>query len=159
MAKGTRIHALRKYQVIVNDTDVFLHGTSLKKFQDIQSSGFLKKMVSNRNWGISTNGVCFEKWVKENDKAVLMVVTRYCVSACKHDNSAEGVILKITGKDLKKLNGKIFSDPNKNSRLLHDSEGIPTGVDSDSPILSIVVECDIPIEYLVEAKRVPSIDS
>jgi hypothetical protein len=150
---------LKKYPVTVKDSDVFLHGTSSKNYEDIQSSGFLKKMVSSRNWGISTDGVCFEKWVKENDKAVLMVVTRYCYSACKHDNSAEGVILKITGKDLKKLNGKIFSDPNKNSRLLHDSEGIPIGVDSDSPILSIVVECDVPIAYLVEVKRVPSKDS
>ena len=144
-----------EYPVTVKDTDVFLHGTSRKNYQDIQSSGFLKHKVSHRNWSISTDGVCFEKWVKENDEIVMKVVTTYCHSACSKDGSTEGVILKITGKELKKLNCPIYNDPNKNDRLLYDSYGIPIGVDSNSPILSIVVESDIPVEYLKEVKRIP----
>ena len=85
----------------------------------------------------------------------MKVVTSYCHSACSKDGSTEGVILKITGKELKKLNCLIFNDPNKNDKLLYNSEGIPIGIDSDSPILSIVVESDIPFEYLKEVKRIP----
>lgn len=147
---------LKKYPVTVKDTDVFLHGTSMKNYQDIQSSGFLKRNVSQRNWQLSNNDViCFEKWVKQNDKAVIETVTHYCYSACTQDKSTEGIILRITGKELKKLNCKIYSDPNINSRLIRDNEGIPIGVDSDSPILSIIVEADIPTTFLKEVKRIP----
>ena len=46
--------------VKIKDTDVFLHGTSSKKYLDIKSTGFLKRKASATNWGISKNGICLK---------------------------------------------------------------------------------------------------
>jgi hypothetical protein len=88
-------------------------------------------------------------------KQPIDTVSHWCHSACVHDGSKEGVILRITGKELKKLNCEIYNDINMNSKLLRDSEGIPIGVDSNWPFLSIVVECDVPFEYLTLFRKVP----
>jgi hypothetical protein len=145
----------RDNPVEVKDEDLFLHGTSSNNFLNIKSSGFLKQAVSKRNWGNSPKGICFEKYVKGKNDVVLDVVTRWSRIACKKDKSLEGVILQINGVDLKKLGCPILADWNMGYPIKHDEEWIPIGIDSWSAILSIVVECDIPVGYLKVIKRFP----
>ena len=136
----------RANPIIVKDDDLFLHGTSSNNFLNIRQTGFLKQAILIRNWGNSPNGICFEKYVKGENDVVLEVVAKYCRIACEKDNSQEGVILQITGKELKKLGCPILADWNL---------GLIIGIDSDSAILSIIVECDVPVEYLKELKSIP----
>jgi hypothetical protein len=153
----SRLHPLK-----IKDTDVFLHGTSLKKYLAIQSKGFLLREVPQRNWSISQKGICFEKYEEgqycgTNAKDLIdITIEGYCNATCRSDQSKEGVILQIKGRELKRLGCPIYADWNKNFPLIYDAEGIPIDVDSDAPVLSIIVlDCDIPLEYLEVAKKVP----
>lgn len=141
----------------IKDTDLFLHGTSSKKYLVIQRTGFLLRKVPDRNWGISRIGVCFEKYVKDGQYCgvVDLTIKRYCETTCKKDGSSEGVVLLIKGRELKKLACPIYGDWNKNYPLIYNSEGKPIDIDSEAELLSIVVDRDIPLRYLEVAKRVP----
>jgi hypothetical protein len=89
----------------IKDTDLFLHGTSSKKYSAIQAKRRLLRNVPVRNWGISRIGVCFEKYVKQGQYCgvVDLTIKRYCEVACEKDGSSEGVVLLIKGRELKKL--------------------------------------------------------
>jgi hypothetical protein len=141
----------------IKDTDLFLHGTSSKKYSAIQAKRRLLRDVPVRNWGISRIGVCFEKYVKQGQYCgvVDLTIKRYCEVACEKDGSLEGVVLQIKGKELKKLACPIYGDWNKNYPLKHNSEGIPIDVDSEAELLSIIVDRDIPLRYLEVVKRAP----
>jgi len=137
----------------IKDTDIFLHATSLKKYLAIKSTGFLRRSVSERNYSISQNVICFEKYVKNG--VAEPSIEGYCDAACRNDKSKEAVILQITGEKLKKLGVKIYADWNDNYPLIRDSEGIPIDVDTEAFFLSIIiVDCDIPIEYLKLVRKV-----
>lgn len=152
-----KAHPLNKH---IKDTDIFLHATSIKKYSQIQSTGRILSNMGKRNFSISQAGVCFEKYVEGNycgldaKYYVDFTMERYCNTICETDNSKEGVVLQIIGKDLKKL-GNIYADWNKSYSLVHDSEGKPIDVDYDKSVLSVVAECDIPVEYLTVARKVP----
>ena len=149
--KFSRNHSLNSK---IKDTDIFLHVTSLKKYLAIKSSGFLRRNVSERTYSISQSGICFEKYVK-NGVAELSI-EGYCNDACRSDKSEEAVILQITGEQLKKLGVKIYADWNENYPLIRNSEWMPVGVDTEASFLSIIiVDCDIPLEYLEVVRRVP----
>ena len=148
--KFSRNHPLNEK---IKDTDVFHHCTSLKKYLAIKSSGFLRRNVSERTYSISQSGICFEKYIEHgvaefSDKG-------HWKAACRTDHSEEGVILQITGEKLKKLGCPIYADWNDSYPLIRDSEWIPVDVDTEASFLSIIiVDCDIPIEYL-EVSKVP----
>lgn len=139
----------------IKDTDVFHHCTSLKRYLAIKSSGFLRRKVSARNYSISPPmGICFEKYIEQgvaefSDKG-------HWRAACRTDRSKEGVILQITGEKLKKLGCPIYADWNDNYPVIRDSEWIPIDVDTEGPFLSIIiVDRDIPFEYLEVVGKVP----
>ena len=145
----------------IKDTDVFLHGTSSKRYDAIKSTGYLLRNVSaRRNFTISQSGICFEKYVASgklaNANTIDNAMTRYCLNACKNDRSLEGVILQISGRELKKLGCPIFVDWNKPINRILNSVGVPIGVNYNALFLSIIiVDKDIPVEYLEVRKRVP----
>lgn len=145
----------------IKDTDVFLHGTSSNKYSAIQSKGFILRDVPERNYPISEKGICFERYVKNNVDNIYVIIPTvrdYCRTACAHDQSLEGVILQIKGIELKKLGYPIYVDWIKQYTLITDSEGIPVEVDTNTPrkLLSIIiVDRDIPFEYLRVVKRLP----
>ena len=57
---------------------------------------------------------------------------------------------------LRKLGCPIYVDLDKPYAVIRDSEGIPIDVDSNSPVLSIILlDKDIPIEYLEVVRRIP----
>lgn len=136
------------------DADVFLHGTSLKKYLEIKSSGFLRKNVSKRNYGISPNGVCFDKYFEKHGVAELSVESHW-KTACRNDQSTEGVILQIKGSELKKLKCPIYADWNDGYPHVYDPYGIPVEVDTEASFLSIIVNGDVPFEYLEVVRRLP----
>ena len=86
-------------------------------------------------------------------------MVRFCEAACnnKNDRSIEGVILKITGRNLKRLGCPIYADWNYGFSHKRDSQWLPVDVDySGLGVTSIIItDCDIPIEYLEIAKRIP----
>lgn len=153
----------RANPVKIRDADIFLHGTSSKKYLAIQSTGFLKRKAPATNWGVSKKGICFEKYDEHGTYAGIraadfteMTVRRYCEVACRRDHSSEGVILQIKGRELRKLGCPIYADWNKNYNRIYDSEGIPIDVDSNAPVLSIIIlDKDIPLEYLEVVRRIP----
>ena len=145
----------------IKDTDIFLHATSMKKYLAIQSTGRILKNVPQRNFQISQAGVCFEKY--EDGKfggadakgVVDLTLNGYCNDNCRNDHSKEGVILQTTGKDIKKIGCSIYADWNKRIPYLYDDEHRPVDVDYNSHLLSIMVDGDIPLEYLTVLKKVP----
>jgi len=153
----------KAHPVKVKDTDIFLHGTSSKKYLAIKSIGFLKRKAPATNWGISKKGICFEKYdehgtycgVRSAD-VTERTIRGYCEASCRNDHSSEGVILQIKGRELRKLGCPIYADWNKPLPLIYDSERIPINVDSNAPVLSIVIlDKDIPLEYLRVVRRMP----
>ena len=99
----------------IKDTDVFLHGTSSKRYDAIKSTGYLLRDVSVlRNFSISQPRICFEKYVTSgklaNGKTIDLMEKEYCFKPCKTDGCLEGVILEISGKALKKLDCPILAD-------------------------------------------------
>ena len=156
-------HFSKAHPLRIKENDLFLHGTSSRKYSAIQRSGFLLRKAPNTNWGISQMGVCFEKYVKHAQYCgvsatylVDRVIKHYCEIACKNDGSLEGVVLQTKGRELKELGCPIYADWNKPYPLIRDVEEIPVNVDSDLPVLSIIVlDCDIPLRYLEAIKRVP----
>ena len=152
----------KAHPVKIKDTDVFLHGTSSKKYLAIKSIGFLKAKAPATNWGISKKGICFEKYDVHGTYAggraadfTEMTIRSYCETTCRKDHSSEGVILQIKGRELKKLGCPIYADWNKPPPVIKDSEGIPIDVDSDAPVLSIIIlDKDIPLEYLEVVRRI-----
>lgn len=149
----SKIHPLN---LKIKDTDLFLHGTSSKRYLAIRQTGFLLGDVSVRNWSISRRGVCFEKYVEQGKYCgvIKLTINHYCKITSKHDGSSKGVVLKIRGRELKKLACPIYADWNKNFPIKRDSNGIPIDVDSDAELLSIIVDGDIPLRYIEIAKRV-----
>ena len=147
----------------IKDTDAFLHGTSSKKYSVIQSTGFLLGTIPVKNFSISQKGICFEKYAEHGNYAgtsskmlIDMTIKGYCETACRRDQSEEGIVLQIKGKELKKLGCPIYADWNKDIPRIYDDEGMPIDVNYDSPVLSIiVVDCDIPLKYLEVARKVP----
>jgi hypothetical protein len=143
----------------IKDTDIFLHATSMKKYLAIQSKGLLLKEVPQRNYSISQVGVYFEKYAQDGTSAKMLVdltLQGYCNTICRSDHSKEGVVLQIKGRELKKLGCPIYADWNKPYPIIRDVEWIPMDVDYDAPVLSIiVVDCDIPLEYLELVRKVP----
>ena len=118
--------------------------------------------VPQRNWSISQAGICFEKYEEgqycgTNAKNLIdLTIEGYCNATCRSDQSKEGVILQIKGKELKKLGCPTYADWNKPYPLVKDAEGVPIDVDSNAHVLSvIVVDCDIPLEYLEVVRRIP----
>lgn len=148
---------IKKHPLKIKNIDLFLHGTSSKNYLNIQRIGFLLRDVPNRNWGVSQRGICFERYPKEVGISVddfIDLMKHYCEVACEHDDSSEGVILQIKGRELKELGCPIKPDLNKPPEFRYDAEGIPIDVDSDASFLSIVIDCDIPLRYLEVVKRV-----
>jgi hypothetical protein len=147
----------------IDDTDIFLHGTSMKKYLAIQKTGFLLGTIPMKNFSISQKGICFEKYVERGQYAgtdakllIDLTIDDYCKTACRGDQSKEGIVLQIKGRELKKLGCPIYADWNKPIPLIHDLEGLPIDVNYNSSVLSIiVVDCDIPLEYLEVARKVP----
>ena len=145
----------------IEDTDVFLHGTSSKRYREIQSTGFLRREVPIRNYSISQKVICFEKYVehgKRGDNADLIdrTIRGHCLNACRQDHSSEGVILKINGRELKNLKCPIYADSNEPFVCIRDSEWIPVDVDYNANFLSIAItDCDIPFKYLEVFRIVP----
>lgn len=147
----------------IKDTDLFLHGTSSKRYWYIQTTGFLFRRVPDRNWGISRPGICFEKYVKQGEywgvraaDHIDHTIKKCCRVACENDDSSEAVVLQIKGKELKKLGCPIYANWNKAYAKVMDVKGIPIDVNYDASFLSIIViDCDIPLEYLEVVKRVP----
>jgi len=152
----------KAHPVKIKDTDVFLHGTSSRKYLAIKSTGFLKRKAP-ANWGISEKGICFEKYDEHGTFAKCraaditnLTVQHYCETTCRRDHSSEGVILQIKGRELRKLECPIYADWNKPYKVIEDSEGIPIDVDSNAPVLSIIIlDKDIPVEYLEVVRRIP----
>jgi hypothetical protein len=152
----------------IKDTDLFLHGTSSKKYWIIQTTGFLLRGVADRNWSVSQTGICFEKYVarahpKQGQYCGVSVADRIdhtikmcCKVACENDDSSEAVVLQIKGRELRKLGCPIYADWNKPYWKVRDVEGNPIDVNYDAPYLSIIIiDCDIPLKYLEVVKRVP----
>jgi hypothetical protein len=142
----------------IKDSDVFLHGTSLKKYESIKAKAFLLRSVdSTRNFLISNTGIYFEKYTKANAKTINeLAMPHYCRNPCKKDGSLEGVVLKITGKELKMLGCPIYADWNKSIQRIYDSLHRTIGIKYDCVFVSIiVVDKDIPIEYLSVQRRIP----
>ena len=142
----------------IKDTDVFLHGTSSKKYLAIQSTGFLRRKVPMRNYGISRKGICFEKYVEHGEYSGVtsLSIEGHCKIACENDQSSEGVILQIKGRELKNLGCPIYADWNVGYPFVKDSEEIPIDVDSNASLLPIIIiDRDIPIKYLIATKRLP----
>ena len=145
----------------MKDTEILLHGTSSKSFLSIQSSGFLKRSVSDsENYTVSQSGtICFERYIESCKSIIQGNMVRFCEAACnnKNDRSIEGVILKITGRNLKRLGCPIYADWNYGFSHKRDSQWLPVDVDySGLGVTSIIItDCDIPIEYLEIAKRIP----
>ena len=153
----------RKYPLNkkIKDTDVFLHGTSSKRYDSIKSSGYLLRKVGfERNFSISQPRICFEKYVTSGKRANAKIIDdvamiNYCSNSCKKDGSLEGVILQIKGRELKKLDCPIYVDWNKPIARTKNSAGEPNGVKYDALYVSItIVDKDIPIEYLELKRRV-----
>jgi hypothetical protein len=142
----------------IKDTDLFLHGTSSKNYSAIQHIGFLLRDSVARNWSISQSGICFERYRKEAGISIdnfIDLMKHYCEVACKRDGSTEGVVLQLTGRELKEIGCCTEPDLNKPLELKYDSEGIPIDINSDASFLSIVVkDCDIPIKYLRVVRRI-----
>ncbi len=154
----------RKYPLNdkIKDTDVFLHGTSSKRVDSIKSKGFLLRNVDfARNFSISNSGICFEKYVTSgahaNPRTIDdIAIQNYCRNSCKKDGSLEGIVLQIKGSELKKLDCTIYIDWNKPIARTYDSLGRPNGVNYHTLFVSvIIVDKDIPIEYLEVKGRVP----
>jgi len=114
------------------DKDIFLHVTSSKNYEAIKTKG-LQRNVLAKNWGISHKTICFNK-LPENDFDREIVLNSmkncYCKAACQKDNSSEGVVLQIKGRDLKKLGCNIYLDWNYPLVRRNDSEG--RNIDSNS---------------------------
>lgn len=146
----------------IKDTDVFLHGTSSKRYLSIKSEGFLTRKANSKHFGISQKGICFEKYDEYGTYVggpsadfTESTIRGYCKTACRKDQSSEGVILQIKGKKLRKLDCPIYADWNK----LYPRkcvEGVPVDVDLNASVISIIiVDKDIPFEYLEIWKRIP----
>jgi hypothetical protein len=100
--------------------------------------------------------ICFEKYVKHGkySRVITLSIEGHCKAACRNDQSSEGVILQIKGRELKKLGCPIYADWNEGYLLVKDSEGIPMDVDSNASMLPIVIiDRDIPLEYLEVVKK------
>ena len=144
----------------IRDNDIFLHATSMKKYLAIQSTRCLLKNAPQRNFSISQAGVCFEKYEDGKHggacakRVIDLTMNGYCYDNCRSDQSTEAVVLQIIGKDLKKLGCPVYVDWNKHFPYLFDDEHRPVDVDYDSLLLSIVVDCDVPLEYLSVAKKI-----
>ena len=153
----------KAHPVRIKDTDVFLHGTSSKKYMVIKSTGLLKRKTPATNWGISEKGICFEKYDEHGTYAgcraadiIDLTIRGYCETACRGDHSSEGVVMQIKGRELRKLDCPIYADLNKNYAIIYDSEGTPIDVDSNAPVLSIIIlDKDVPLEYLEVVIRIP----
>ncbi len=145
----------------VEDNEIFLHGTSSKRFLSIQSSGFLKRSLSDsENYSVSQAGtICFERYIESCKNIIQQNMMRFCKAACnnKNDRSTEGVILKITGKNLKELGCPIYADWNYGFHYKRDSQWLPVDVDySGLGVTAIIItDCDIPIDYLEVVKKIP----
>lgn len=140
----------------IKDTDLFRHGTSSKRYLAIQKARSLLIEAPDRNWGISEKGICFEKYDKKGQYLVDYTIEKYCNAACLKDGSSEGVVLEITGRDLKKLGCPIYVDWKKPINVRRDANGIPINIKSDRPDLSIILlDRDIPLRYLKVVKRMP----
>ena len=148
----------------IKDTDIFLHGTSSINFEKIQYSRFLKRKPDEKNFSISENGVCFEKYDTHGIYQGMNsaeYVERYALphhygAACRKDKSPEAVILQINGKELKKLCCPICADWNYNYPCKRTRDYIRLDVDYDQPVISIIiVDKDIPFDYLKVFKRIP----
>ena len=153
-----------EHPVTVKDSDLFLHGTSSKKYFDIKRKGFLLRKVNGKNFSISQNGICFEKYDEHVTYAgrnsadfIEDVIRGYCETACRKDHSLEGVIVQIKGRELNKLGCKIYADWNTpyGNAIIRNSMGKPIGVDSNASVLPIIiVDKNIPFEYLKVFKRI-----
>lgn len=138
----------------IKDDDLFLHGTSSKRYSKIKSSGYLLTELPNRVQQISQpKGICFERIPK--DGYILDVINKYAKSACEQDGSLTGIILQINGANLKKLGCPIYPDGNKHIVTIRGPTGIPISVDVNSRYLSIIVDKDVPVEYLTLFKEIP----
>ena len=82
-------------------------------------------------------------------------VRAHCNAACRTDKSREGVILKISGKELKKLGCPICADWNYNFKCIRTWDNIRLDVDYDAEYLSIIVNNDVAFEYLKIFKKMP----
>ena len=142
----------------INDTDLFVHGTSKNNYLSIKSEGFMKRTGVVRNYSISIEGICFEKYYEYGLKfhVVDMTIKGHCSAACKMDGSSESIVLQITGKKLKGLGCNIYAGWNKHVPRLYNAVGIPFDVDSDALLSIIILDCDIPFKYLKIMKKVPS---
>jgi hypothetical protein len=149
----------KKYPLKIMDSDLFLHGTSSRNYSDIQRTGFLKGKALKRNWCTSRKGVYFVRYVKQEQSSadlVDMMMKHYCEIPCKQDGSSEGVVLQVKGRELKELGCPIYADWNVLFPFKYNKKGIAIDVDSDAPVLSIiVVDCDIPLRCLEVVKRIP----
>jgi hypothetical protein len=146
----------------IKDTDVFLHGTTSKRYSSIRATGYLLRNVDfPRNYSISILGICFEKYVtrgeQKNAKTIdELAMPKYCRDSCRTDGSLEGVVLQITGRDLKKLGCPIYADWNKPVVPTYDSLHLPNGVEYNYLFISIIiVDKDIPVECLKVKGRIP----
>lgn len=145
----------------MKDEYVFLHGTSSTRFSSIQDCGFIKRAEPGKNFSISPGGICFEKFDIDGTYQGLSAsdfiedtVKDYCKNACKADGDLTGVILKVTGKELKKLDCSIYADWNKPYPRIKQN-GFSVDVDLGASVISIIVlEKDIPIEYVERWKDV-----
>lgn len=72
----------------------------------------------------------------------------------KHPVTVKDSDIFLNGTSVKNYQSTIYNDPNIHSKRLRDSKGIPIGVDSNSLFLLIVVESDVPFEYLTVLRRV-----
>lgn len=145
----------------MRDDYVFLHGTSSTRFSSIQDCGFIKRAEPGENFSISPGGICFEKfdingtyWGESASEIIEDTVKDYCKTACKADGDLIGVILKLTGKELKKLDCPIYADWNKPFPRVKKN-GVSLDVDLGAPVISIIIlDKDIPIEYVKLWKEV-----
>ena len=108
----------------------------------IQSTGFLLRKINDKNFSISQNGICFEKYDKHGTYGgmnsadfIEYSIRRHCEAVCRTDQSPEGVILRITGKELKKLGCPIYADWNKPFPLKRTSDYIPQDVNYDASVI------------------------
>ena len=143
--------------VKIKDTDVFLHGTSSKKYSAIQSKGFLKRNVLTKNHQLSAPlAIYFEKYNKYRQPDFTQYSAANCSkNACenKNDRSLDGVILRITGRRLKRLGCNIYVDCNYPTRFIRDENRKPVAVDRKQLIYIKITEFDIPSKYLKVVKR------
>jgi hypothetical protein len=145
----------------IDDIDIFIHGTSSKNFLKIQNTGFLLRSAMSRNFGISEKGVCFEKFYQHGkdlsvvDLVIDLTMKDYCDNACQGDGSSEGVVLQITGKELKQLGCPIYADWNTVFKRRFSSDWIPIGIETNGLLSIIIVDRDIPISCLEVMKKIP----